>query len=369
MKIGLDLISESSHSAGSMTYGLNILRTMAGQHPEDQFIVFVNRECSRQFTVNLPNVKYEISEWPANQSATSRRLAQQLWLPRKAARYSLDILHSINNVVPFAYRGKRVISILDLTSFTVAGRFSKVKKIFLKSMVPPSAKKADAIITISNYSKGLITKICGVPEDKITVSYCGVNQDFSGGEAEEDCPALPEQFLLFVGTIEPGKNLVRLIKSFAQLQKKHPQLFLVIVGRKGWLYDPVFEEVNRNGLEDRVIFTGRLSLGQLINAYRRARLFAFPSLDEGFGIPVLEAMAAGCPVMTSNISALPEISGGHALLCDPYSVEDMADKMAQILDNKVDVKVMEAKGKEWAQSFSWDKEAETIHRVYKNVSK
>jgi glycosyltransferase involved in cell wall biosynthesis len=369
MKVGLDFISESSNSAGSMTYGLNILRSLSAQYPKSEFTVFVNRECNKQFNVSNNNVKYIITDWPANKSATSRRLAQQVWLPRIAATHNLDLLHSINNVVPFTYRGKKVVSILDMTSFTTSGRFSNIKRTFLKSLVPTSAKNADAIITISNYSKGLIQKICGVPEGKITVSYCGVNNDYFEGKAEEDCPELPDEFILFVGTIEPGKNLVRLISSFSKLYQRYPGLCLVIVGRKGWLYDPVFEEVNSNGLDKKVIFTGRLSLGQLIKAYHKAKLFVFPSLDEGFGIPVLEAMAAGCPVVTSDISALPEISGGNAILCDPYDIEDIADKMALIIDNKVDVLDMKAKGIKWAGKFSWDKTAISIYGVYNSISK
>ena len=367
MNIGIDLISESSRSAGSMTYGVNILKSLSSRFPKERYIVFVNKECKEAFKVGNENVRYVISNWKANKRATSRRLCQQLWLPKAAADSDIDILHSINNVVPFAYRGKRVVSILDLTSFVMAGRFSAIKTAYLKSMVPPSAKLADAVVTISNYSKEMIVKICGIPDNKITVSYCGVSQEVFSESTETICPALPDEYLLFVGTIEPGKNLVRLIQAFANISHKYPGLYLVIVGRKGWLYDEVFAEVGKQGLDGKVIFTGRLAIGELINAYHRANAFVFPSLDEGFGIPVLEAMSAGCPVVTSNLSALPEITGGNALLCNPYDANDIAQKIDAILDKEVDVAQMILNGKQWVGNFTWDKTAKSIYQVYKSV--
>lgn len=368
MNIGLDYISESTNSAGSMTYGKYLLQELAGQYPEDNFTVFINKECRSSFEVKNENIKYIEARYPFNKRAFVRRIAQQIWLPFVAKKHKLDLLHSINNVIPFAYSGKRVITIYDMTSFVFPDRFRWAKRLYLKSFVPPSAKLADGIVTISDYAKKQIIQYCGVPEEKVEVAHCGVDDFYFDEKINDSNTEFPAEFLLFVGTLEPGKNILRLIRSFDKLTSgKHPNLKLVIAGRPGWLYEDIYAEVGKLGIKDKVVFTGRISNEDVKKAYRLAKAFIFPSLDEGFGLPVLEAMACGCPVVTSNLSALPEIAGSAALLVEPTDENQITDAIDKLLNDKELSDELRKNGIEQSEKFKWDATAKIIYELYQRI--
>lgn len=370
MHIGMDLISESSNSAGSMTYGKNLLQELAKQHPEDVYSVFINEESRSCFNVKCENVKYIEARYPYNKNPFVRRIAQQIWLPYRAKQCKLDVLHSINNVIPFGYSGRKIVTILDMTAFVQPKRFGYIKKIFLKSLVPWSAREADVVITISNYVKKQIIEICSVHPSKVVTAYCGA--DDKKHQLVPSAPqfTLPPKYLLFIGTLEPGKNIVRLIQAYQQVLRGGPEdLKLVIAGRKGWLYGDIFSEVERLNLRDKVLFLGKITNDGIIHVLKHAAIFVFPSLDEGFGLPVLEAMSAGCPVVTSNISALPEITGTAAVLVNPHDVNSIANGVRKILDEQDLAKELIQKGKTQADKFTWDRTADIIHQQYCKIVK
>lgn len=370
MRIGLDFISESTNSAGSMTYGKNLLRELAGQYPEDNFTVFINKECRSSFEVKNENIKYVEARNNFNKIAVVRRIAQQIWLPFVAKKHKLDLLHSINNVIPFGYAGKRIVTILDMTAYIQPKRFGIIKKGFLKYMVPVSARKADAVVTISNYVKEQIVDICKIPADKVVTAYCGADDRKYDNGLSLTKHDLSGKYLLFVGTLEPGKNVVRIIQAYNLVrQGGHEYLKLLIVGRKGWRYDDIFSEVMRLGINDKVIFLGKITDGEIVQALKNASVFVFPSLDEGFGLPVLEAMSFGCPVVTSNNSALPEIAGNAALLVNPYDISSIADAVLRVLnDSKLREDLIRG-GKIQANKFTWKRTASIIHQQYCMIAK
>ncbi|MCD6594796.1 glycosyltransferase family 4 protein [bacterium] len=177
---------------------------------------------------------------------------------------------------------------------------------------------------------------------------------------------LPKKFIMFLGTIEPRKNLVGLLKAYSSIHTKIEHK-LVIVGGKGWKYSNIFETIEKLQIKDKIIFTGFVATGDLPAIYSSADIFVYPSFYEGFGIPLLESMACGTPVMTSDISSMPEVVGDVALLFDPYSVEDIAEKILKLARDNSMRNILSEEGIERAKKFSWEKSARKILNIYKKV--
>jgi glycosyltransferase involved in cell wall biosynthesis len=238
-------------------------------------------------------------------------------------------------------------------------------------MMPRFLRAADAVIAVSECTKRDAIRFYRIPEEKITVIYEGVNPRFRPASPEAIAAVrarygLPERFILYVGTIEPRKNLTTLLEAFHHLLATY-DLRLVIVGKKGWLYERFFRRLRELGLENRVLFTGYVPDEDLPAIYSAADLFVFPSLYEGFGLPVLEAMACGTPVICSNTSSLPEVAGDAALLVDPTDARALTGAMEQVLTNERLWATLRAKGMERARGFTWEKAAYRTWEVYQQV--
>jgi glycosyltransferase involved in cell wall biosynthesis len=207
---------------------------------------------------------------------------------------------------------------------------------------------------------------------RIAVIPWGCDERFQPGGDPEHFAAvqqryrLPAQYLLFVGTLEPRKNLTTLLHAYAMLRAEWPgeDLKLVVAGRTGWLYTDIFDTVKRLALDEEVIFTGFVDDEDLPDLYRGAQLFVFPSLYEGFGLPILEAMASGVPVITSATASMPEVAGDAAILVDPHDSEAIAEGMAQVLAEDRLRQAMIQKGLARARRFTWDTVAQNTLEVY-----
>ena len=199
-----------------------------------------------------------------------------------------------------------------------------------------------------------------VKAGKISVIYEGVSPEYCRGKEEK------ENYILAVGTIEPRKNIRRLIQSYLRLRDiNHIEENLVIVGKQGWSCDDVYDIPE--AARDNIIFKGYVSKNELIELYQKAKLFVYPSLYEGFGLPVAEAMACGCPVVTSNLSSLPEVAGNACLLVDPYNMKDIASAILKVLDNDQFAASLTAKGRKQVHQFTWSKCALETKKVYETV--
>ncbi len=174
---------------------------------------------------------------------------------------------------------------------------------------------------------------------------------------------------MFVGTLQPRKNIERLIEAFAKLIIKHPNLSLLVVGKKGWLYEGILEAPKKFGIKESVRFIDFVQDQELPSLYKNAKCFVLPSLYEGFGLPVLEAMKYGCPVVTSNVSSLPEAGGDAALYVDPQNVNDIAEKIDKVLSDPKLREEMVKKGHEQVKKFSWEKTARETLRVLEEIAK
>ncbi len=271
-----------------------------------------------------------------------------------------DIIFSPSHYGPAISPIPSIISIMDLGFLHWPGQFTKLIYWQLKRWTKQSVNQAKRIITISKFSKQDIVDTYQIPADKITVAYLGFNQREEAGDLEQETRekySLPEKYILYLGTLKPNKNIDGLINAYKLLTTNHKNLDakLVIAGKKGWLYENLFNMVEDLGLEEKVIFTGFVDDEDVQPIMSGAEVFVLPSFWEGFGIPVLEAMAAGTPVVCSDKASLPEVAGKAGLYVNPNQPKDIAEKIHQVLtDDKLSKDLIQS-GREQVKKFSWDK--------------
>lgn len=290
-----------------------------------------------------------------------------------------------------------VISIMDLSYIYFPELFKKSDLYQLRNWTAYSVRNAKKVLTISKASKNDIIKQYQVPEDRVAVTYPGIKKESrimnqeSGINRIRKRYGIEGNFILFVGTLQPRKNISRLIEAFAKIRmdpndyskltrmkknsdafgqriRKDSDLQLVIVGKKGWLYEEILEAPKKFGIEDKVGFLDFVPDEDLPLLYQNAICFVLPSLYEGFGLPVLEAMKHGCPVITSNVSSLPEAGGDAAVYVDPNDTEDIAKKIKKVINDGKLRREMVEKGYEQVKKFSWEKTANETLEVLTQVA-
>ena len=303
-----------------------------------------------------------------------RKLWTQIGLPLSLFLHEPrpDVFFSPTHYAPRFSPSPTAISIMDLSYIYYPEMFRKSDLYQLRNWTSYSVKKASKIFTISKASKDDIIKVYEVPSEKVIATYPGIKQfsmksQFSNFKKIKDKYGIKGDFILFVGTLQPRKNIVRLIEAFSQIKTKDIQL--VIVGKKGWLYEEILEAPKKYGIENSIKFLDFVPNEDLSVLYQNALCFVLPSLYEGFGLPVLEAMKYGCPVITSNVSSLPEAGGDAALYIDPLNVSDITAKIKMVFeDNKLRKEMIE-KGKKQVAKFSWEKTAKETLKVLEEIAK
>lgn len=393
MRIGIDCRMFQSSFTGIGRYTFELVKTLQRLSAQAQtkaqsqselaakneYILFLNEPEFSSFTPSEPNFKKVLVDAP------HYSLKEQTKFLKILNFENLDLMHFTHFNAPIRYKKPFITTIHDLTHNLFPGRKMKSfpYRLAYKAVIKNAVKKAARVIAVSNNTKNDLIKILKVPEEKIEVIYEGTNEEFhlfSDTEREKFTEILKDKygvtppFLLYTGVHRYHKNLVRLIEAFKILKENHPlgsnhDLKLVITGRADPLYPEVEEEVTKQNLQDSVIFTGLVNEDELIALYNLANIYVFPSLYEGFGLPILEAFACGTPVVASNISSLPEVAGeGNAVFFNPYDPKDMADKIGKVLS---DIKLagdLIRKGSERLKFFSWEKMAEEILKVYNTFS-
>ena len=372
MRIGLNAhllsFSRSYRGAGISWYIHNLLLHLPQADQDNEYIAFLSERGA-----DFPSLKLRLSRLPTIRPPL-RILWEQFIQPIELAKESIDILHSLAFVQPVICPCPAVITIYDLSFLLFPEAFKSLNRTYLSLFTPYSARRADRVIAISASTKEDIVRHLGVDPGRIDVVYPGVDEAFrpiaDRGRlaAFREKHGLPERLILFVGTIEPRKNVERLVRAYARLRKEgNLPHKLVIGGAEGWLYTEVFATVEEMGLGDDVILPGYIPRDELLLWYNAADVFVYPSLYEGFGLPPLEAMACGTPVIASNASSLPEVVGEAGLLVDPYDVEGMAEAMFKVLTDEELREGMRRKGLERAKGFSWLKMARETVKVYGHI--
>ncbi|MDO8638999.1 MAG: glycosyltransferase family 1 protein [Candidatus Daviesbacteria bacterium] len=296
-----------------------------------------------------------------------------------------DLFFSPTHYIPKFTKIKRVGTIFDLAYLKFPELFKKDDLWKLKNWTKYSVLNASHLITISDFSKKDIVLNYQIPSSRITVAYPGYDQDqFKVINDQNEINNRKEKYniegdyLLFIGTIQPRKNLIKLIEAWHQVissegELKNKKLQLVIVGkttgegRQAWMYEDILNRPKELGIDSSVNFTGFVPIEDLPYLINGATAFILPSLWEGFGIPVVESMACGTPVIVSNVSSLPEVVGDAGILIDPYSTDEMAQAIRTILADHTLQSKKSKEGKAQAQKFSWEKMAKTVLRVFEEL--
>lgn len=366
MRIGIDLdcLEKDREYTGISNYALSLVSALLAIGDKHQWVLFGRKEPLAYFEKNhgkqvelvyLPSRKIPI--WTAH-----------LQYSRLIKKAKLDLFHGLANSVPLGYQGSSIITIHDLAIYKHPEWFPNKQWLSTKFIVPRSIKKSRIIIVPSQSTADDLEDLFRVDPAKISVIPMGVDQRFFGNNHHlPDCYSVTQKpFILFVGTIEPRKNLTRLVDAYVSLPEEIRQKYdLRLVGKLGWSYKDLLEQIANHNLQigGKIKLVYYLAFDQLLDTYHHASIFVYPSLYEGFGLPVLEAMASGVPVITSRISSLPEISG-PSFLINPDSVWQIGSAIRKVITDKEYVEEAVLSGKVWVKNFTWRKTAEQTLRVY-----
>lgn len=303
-----------------------------------------------------------------------RFLLEQFFIPLLALRYRIDVVHSLHYSFPLVPMfAKKVVTIHDMTMFLMPDMHLPSKVRYFQFFIGAAARRADALSFVSHSSQEDFLKLFPQPAPSCSIVPLGKGSQFGPDLDPQRIKevvrkyGIMQPFVLYLGTIEPRKNLVRLTEAFSSLTKTHPSHSLVIAGMKGWMYESLFELVRTLGLETRVVFTGFVSEEDKPYLIRGAEIFAYVSLYEGFGIPVLEALACGTPTLTSNTSSIPEITGDAALLIDPSNTQEIAAGLERLLGDAPLRDQLSVKSISQAARFSWSHTAADTLNVYRKA--
>jgi glycosyltransferase involved in cell wall biosynthesis len=305
---------------------------------------------------------------------TEKRLIRILWeqssWPIQAARERLDLLHSMAFVTPFATKIPTIVTVYDLSFVHYPEKFPTSQRLYLRTQTARSVNQARQVITISEATRQDLNHHFGVPLEKIKVVFPGVESHFREIPKESlnifrAKNNLHKPFILHVGTLQPRKNIPVLLKALATL--KNQEIDLVLVGGKGWQYDDIFNRVEDLDLANQVHFIGYVQDKELPFWYNAARVLVFPSVYEGFGMPIIEAMACGTPVIAAHSSSLPEAGGEAAFYFEPHDVEKLTQQLTDIFENDNLLLNRRHSGILQARKFSWDQAGSETARIYAQV--
>lgn len=301
-----------------------------------------------------------------------RFIMEQLYIPYLIKKYKIDIIHSLHYSFPLLTSNcKKVITIHDLTFFIYPKLHTFIKRYYFKWFIKLACKsKNNTLICVSQSTANDLKKfITDIKSDTFVIPLAVSTTPSSNHNQMEvlEKYSIPSKYILFVGTLEPRKNIDKLIEAYYESSVK--EIFkLVIVGKKGWYYESIFDRINDLKIANNVIFTGFVSEAEKWIILKNASLFVYPSLYEGFGLPVLEAMQSGTPTITSNISSMPEVAGDAALLIDPNDVSDISKAIDSVLTNQNNREVMIHSGFKQASLYSWSNTANLTHKIYRMIS-
>ena len=405
MRIGFDITALYVAQAGIFYYDYNLIQALLRQDQEDEFLLLDYVPIHGGWTnppqiaaLHAPNAQVthcqglrhrRLTRWVPMQNPVLQPLAivadQVLLKPWAMAAKSVmqrrltlaldgvDVFHSSDLLLWKQPGALNVVTLYDLTVLLFPERHTANTREIQQDKYRFAQQEADVVIAISEATKQDIVNHLHIPEQRVRVVHGGVNPSFRPNldqDAVERALASLKvaygRYILYVGTIEPRKNLVRLIEAYNQARKMLPSPIpkLVIAGAAGWQFKTVFERVEALGLKDEVLFIGRVPDEKLPALYNGALLFVYPSLYEGFGLPPLEAMSCGVPVITSNTSSLPEVVGEAGMLIDPTDVERLAVGMAEVLSSDDLRADMRQRGLARASHFSWERAARETRAIY-----
>jgi len=346
----------------------NLLKALVEIDRKNEYILFTGAAQLDNPDWKYPNVK--VVPAPIREGESIRNhIWEQFTLPRLAKKYNVDVLHSPANMAPLFYKGKSVVHIHDLCFVVNPQWYSFSFHTLYNFFIPRLARRATKVITNSNNSRNDLLQFCDIPADRVSLIYWAVDDIFMNQKKQPPSAEQwwPEDYILYVGSLEPRKNIKALVEAYELMRNRDPEMRtkLILIGGESHVFGEVRLTVKRHNKD--IIFKGFVTDELLGEFYRHAGLVAYPSLYEGFGLPPLEAMASGTPVVTSNTSSIPEVVGDAAMLVSPYDVEQLASTMELVLKDKVLRESLIQKGREQVRKFNWYRVARNTMAVYHEV--
>jgi glycosyltransferase involved in cell wall biosynthesis len=365
MIIGIDARFALKSRRGIGNYSLELINQLCREHPENTYILYVDQPDKNAVLPGLDNCSVKFLT-PSNFI-----IWEQVILPYHLRKDNIDVLHCVGNTGPiwFSRHTKMVLTIHDVMFFNninVSGLYNFIGNMYRRHVVKRLIRKVSQIITVSHFSKKDIVKELGIDPDKIEVIWESYNEEY--GKNKDLIPIENERYILCLGANDPRKNTNMIIEVFADLAKSDLVDKLVIVGFNSWQSSKAYKLAVDKKLADKIVFKDYISDNQLVNYYKFASLFLYVSLYEGFGIPPLDAMACGCPVVASDVTSIPEIVGEAGLLVSPYSKDEIYNACVELINDRSLREQLVAKGFERIKAFSWGKMSQDILDVYTQVN-
>jgi glycosyltransferase involved in cell wall biosynthesis len=366
MNIAIDIHSIGSQSGGNETYIRQLLRGLAEDQSNHQYQLFYTHAAALNGGHTDP--RFSFTKIPANPIA---RICGAL--PRLLRKTQPDVFHC-QYVLPPLTKTSSVLAIHDLAHEHMPEAFHPVEAARMKTLVRWSARRATHILTISEFSAADIAKRFNISREKITVAYLAASPEFQPrdkGRCQEHIArtfGIDSPFILYVGRIQARKNLLRLVDAYNRVRQQGITAKLVLVGKKDWQSEQLLEKIKQLALEESVIFPGYVPSDDLPLFYNAAELFVFPSIFEGFGLPVIESMASGVPTITSFGSSLEEVAGDGALLVDPFDTGSLADTIGKALTDTQLRQQLSAQGLKRSAQFERGMLAKKALEVYCSIS-
>jgi glycosyltransferase involved in cell wall biosynthesis len=380
MRIGIDIRNIGKKRTGDETVFFNLVKNLAEIDNSNKYLLFTDIAdiTVLQYAVKKLNIENK-NNFEIVSLRSANKFIWNLWtLPQYLKKNPVDVYHT-QYVVPFfvSKKIKIVTHIHDVSFNAYPELISKKDLFFLKILIPWSLKRADRIIAISEFTKKEIIKYYSINPEKIEVVYNAISDDFSVSDFSPEILEevrrrynLPENFILYVGTMQPRKNIPRLIETFSIIKNKIPEIKLVLVGdRSAHNFDKKIDEaISKNNIRDSIIFPGYINQEDIAEVYNLSRIFVFPSLYEGFGIPILEAMSQKIPVLLSDIPVNHEIAKDAGLYFNSESLDEISEKLYNSLTDENLRNKLKDLGFQRVKFFSWKKSAEKLLEIYKKFN-
>lgn len=386
MRVGIDcrtiLNPEKGEGAGIGHYTYQLVRHLLEVDKENTYILFFDRSAQKTRIAKFKHENVHIRFFPFVQyTRLMPTTCSHFLVSAILCREKLDIFHSPTLSLPFSYKGTSIITVHDLSVYKFPELYLRKEVLRLKKDIPSVLRQAQKIIAVSQSTAKDVSKIFNISSDKIKVIFHGIDKRFF----KKSSPAqikkvkhkygITKDYFLFLGTLDARKNIVRIICAYERFRDKYIHILknpiqqLVLAGAKGKNFKNIQKRISFSKYKKDIILPGYIEADDLDPLFEGADVFIFPSLYEGFGLPIIEAMANGVPVITSNVSSLPEVAKGGAILVDPHSVAEITQSLYTILTDKELHRDLCKNGKNRAREFSWEKCAQQTLKVYKEAFK
>ena len=387
MKIGIDartiLNPERGEAIGAGHYTYQLIRHLLEIDHENEYVLFFDFRARQKDVAKFSRDNVKIKFYPfSDYKKYLPGVYSEILGTATLSREKLDVLHSTSPLsrIPSAYAGKTIVTIYDLAVIKVPEVFPAVARAKTKTLLNLAIGRADKLIAVSASTKKDICESFKCPEEKVSVIYSGYDKRLAEKSTVSRAETLSrygmeagDKYILFLGTIEPLKNITRLMEAFALFKKRFSvaegkfNYKLIMAGKRGWLAGEYKQLVKDLGIEKEVMFTGYIVGDDLTPLFAYADFFVMPSLYEGFGTTVLEAFATGVPAIVSGVSSIPEIAGDAAKLINPLDTKEIADAMLEFSQDEDLKKSYREKGRAQAEKFNWEKTARETLALYESL--